>query len=100
MRNALCLALLAAATVSTACRGTPGNEAPLGSATPDATVALPPGGGIGFDDLFFDPVSGRMVSPAPGTGFVDQVDVLTRVVTSDAESGAESITSDGSWLYA
>ena len=58
----------------------------LGASAPawaqQATLSLPDGrGGIGFDDLRYDPISNLLLIPAGRTGNVDLIDPATKAVT-------------------
>jgi hypothetical protein len=85
----------------------------VAAAQPAAPLSLPDGkGGIGFDDLRFDPALGRLLIPAGRTGNVDLIDPATRAVTPvsgfskiaryDAGHGQSvtSVDAGGGWLFA
>jgi len=57
--------------------------APQSATTPSVVALNPPegSGGIGFDDLRFDPTLGKLLVPAGRTGKVDLVDPSTQAVT-------------------
>jgi hypothetical protein len=59
-------------------------------------IALPDGtGGIGFDDLCYDPTLDRLLVPAGRTGKLDLVDPQTLVVTSISGFSAQPRFSGG-----